>query len=159
MKITLLAIGTKMPAWVTQAYTEYASRLTGSVVLELKAIVAEKRGKKASINKLCEIESDKLIRAIPKGDYVIALDVLGKSWSTEQLAEQMENWMMSGRNVTLLVGGPEGMSASCRQRADQLWSLSALTFPHPLVRVVLSEQLYRAWSLTQNHPYHRVGSL
>lgn len=146
-----------MPTWVTQAYTEYASRLTGSVVLELKAIAAEKRGKKASIDKLCELESNKLISAIPKGDYVIALDVQGKSWSTEQLAGQMEGWMMSGRNISLLVGGPEGMSTRCRQRADQLWSLSALTFPHPLVRVVLSEQLYRAWSITQNHPYHRAG--
>lgn len=157
MKITLLAIGTKMPAWVTEAYEEYASRLTGSVVLELKAIAAEKRGKKASIDKLCQLESDKLLRAIPKGDYVIALDVLGKQWSTERLAKEMESWMMFGRNVTLLVGGPEGMTSNCRARADQTWSLSPLTFPHPLVRVLLSEQLYRAWSITQNHPYHRAG--
>ena len=157
MKITLLAIGTKMPAWVTQAYEEYASRLTGSVVLELKAIAAEKRGRKAPIDKLCQLESDKLLQAIPKGDYVIALDVFGKQWSTEQLAKQMEGWMMSCRNVTLLVGGPEGMTANCLQRADQTWSLSPLTFPHPLVRVLLSEQLYRAWSITQNHPYHRAG--
>jgi len=88
---------------------------------------------------------------------VIALDVLGKSWSTEQLSGQLDQWLASGQDIVLLVGGPEGLSKACLQRADQKWSLSALTFPHPLVRVILAEQLFRAWSILSNHPYHRGG--
>ncbi len=157
MKIHLLAIGSKMPDWVTKGYTEYASRLTGKVQLQLHQIPAEKRTKNSDIKTLCKKESEKLLAAIPKGCRVVALDVLGQSWSTEKLASQMENWMMSGQDVALLVGGPEGMTRECVNRADQIWSLSPLTFPHPLVRVLLSEQLYRAWSITENHPYHRAG--
>ena len=157
MKIHLLAIGSKMPDWVSKGYTEYASRLTGNVQLLLHEIPAEKRTKNSDIKTLCKKESAKLLAAIPKGCRVVALDVLGQSWSTEKLASQMENWMMSGQDVALLVGGPEGMTRECVDRADQVWSLSSLTFPHPLVRVLLSEQLYRAWSITENHPYHRAG--
>jgi 23S rRNA (pseudouridine1915-N3)-methyltransferase len=97
-----------------------------------------------------------MLAAIGKGDGVIALDVLGKAWSTEHLAEQIKSWQMSGRNMSLLIGGPDGLSEACLQRAEQRWSLSALTFPHPLVRVILAEQLYRAWSINNNHPYHRA---
>lgn len=157
MKIHLLAIGSKMPDWVIKGYTEYASRLTGNVQLQLHEIPAEKRTKNSDIKTLCKKESEKLLAAIPKGCRVVVLDVLGQPWSTEKLASQMENWMMSGQDVALLVGGPEGMTRECVDRADQVWSLSPLTFPHPLVRVLLSEQLYRAWSITENHPYHRAG--
>ncbi len=86
----------------------------------------------------------------------MALDVLGKPWSTETLAQRLSDWQMNGRNVSLLVGGPDGLSRACLDRADMKWSLSALTLPHPLVRVVLAEQLYRAWTITVNHPYHRA---
>jgi len=157
VKIHLLAIGSKMPDWVTKGYAEYAGRLTGKVQLQLREIPAEKRTKNSDVKTLCKKESMKLLAAIPKGCRVVALDVLGQSWSTEKLASQMENWMMSGQDIALLVGGPEGMTRECVERADQVWSLSALTFPHPLVRVLLSEQLYRAWSITENHPYHRAG--
>lgn len=146
-----------MPDWVIKGYAEYAGRLTGKVQLQLHEIPAEKRTKNSDIKALCKKESTKLLASIPKGCHVVALDVLGQSWSTEKLASQMENWMMSGQDVALLVGGPEGMTRECIERADQIWSLSALTFPHPLVRVLLSEQLYRAWSITENHPYHRAG--
>ena len=98
-----------------------------------------------------------MLAAIPAGSIVIALDVLGKSWSTEQLASQLDQWLASGQDVALLVGGPEGLSPACLQRADLKWSLSALTFPHPLVRIILAEQLFRAWSILSNHPYHRGG--
>ena len=98
-----------------------------------------------------------MLAAIPKGAYVIAMEVGGKNWSTEQLSQQLDNWLHGGCDVALLVGGPEGLAPACRARADQLWSLSPLTFPHPLVRVVLAEQLYRAWSLLKGHPYHRAG--
>lgn len=157
MKIHLLAIGSKMPDWVAKGYAEYAGRLTGKVQLQLHEIPAEKRVKNSDVKTLCKKESTKLLSAIPKGCRVVALDVLGQSWSTEKLASQMESWMMSGQDIALLVGGPEGMTRECVERADQVWSLSALTFPHPLVRVLLSEQLYRAWSITENHPYHRAG--
>ena len=96
-----------------------------------------------------------MLAAIPKGDRVIALEVLGKNWSTEQLAAQVEDWRMDGRNISLLIGGPDGLDSRCSAIADQKWSLSALTLPHPLVRVMLAEQLYRAWTVIQGHPYHK----
>ena len=157
MKIYLIAIGTKMPAWVTQAYQEYANRLPRDCQLILKEIPAEKRTKNSDLAKIKTKEATKLLGAIPSNCGVVALDVIGKSWSTEKLADNLQNWMMSGQDIALLVGGPEGLTNEVRQRANQLWSLSALTFPHPLVRVVLAEQLYRAWSITANHPYHRAG--
>ena len=95
-------------------------------------------------------------KTLPEGDRVIALDVRGSAWSTEQLAEELSDWQMAGTNVSLLIGGPDGLSRDCLQRARQRWSLSALTLPHPLVRVVLAEQLYRAWTITAGHPYHRA---
>ena len=97
-----------------------------------------------------------MLKAIPDGDKVIALDVKGKSWSTEELAQQLGDWQMSGDNYSLLIGGPDGLSPQCLARAGCRWSLSNLTLPHPLVRVLLAEQLYRAWTITVNHPYHRV---
>ncbi|CAA6802491.1 MAG: LSU m3Psi1915 methyltransferase RlmH [uncultured Thiotrichaceae bacterium] len=146
-----------MPQWVESGYKEYAQRLTGNVQLLLKEIPAEKRTKNSNLKKIFEKESQKLLDAIPQGTHVVALDVTGASWHTEKLATQMETWMMSGKDVVMLVGGPEGMTPECLRRADQIWSLSALTFPHPLVRVIMAEQLYRAWSITENHPYHRAG--
>jgi 23S rRNA (pseudouridine1915-N3)-methyltransferase len=97
-----------------------------------------------------------MLKALPGGARVIALDVDGKRWSTEQLGVSLGDWMREGRDLALLVGGPEGLAASCLQRADERWSLSPLTFPHPLVRVILAEQLYRAWTLLKGHPYHRA---
>ncbi len=96
-----------------------------------------------------------MLAAIPGDCHVVALDVKGKAWSTEQLADRLRDWMGAGRNVALLVGGPDGLHRDCLDRADQCWSLSALTYPHALVRVILAEQLYRAWSITVGHPYHR----
>lgn len=97
-----------------------------------------------------------MLAAIPADCYVVALDVKGKSWSTEVLASRLQDWMASGRELSLLVGGPDGLSPACLARADQLWSLSSLTFPHALVRVIIAEQFYRAWTITTGHPYHRA---
>ena len=157
MKIHLIAIGTKMPAWITQGYQDYAQRMPRECQLLLKEIPAEKRTKNSDVQKIKVKEAEKLLDAIPSNCLIIALDVKGRSWSTEKLADNLQNWMMSGRDIALLVGGPEGLTDNVRQRADQLWSLSSLTFPHPLVRLILAEQLYRAWSITANHPYHRAG--
>ena len=96
-----------------------------------------------------------MLAAIGERDRVVALDVKGKPWSTEQLAGNLRDWQLGGDNISLLVGGPDGLADECLQRADQRWSLSALTLPHPLVRIVLAEQLYRAWTVNSNHPYHR----
>ena len=96
-----------------------------------------------------------MLATLPKDCTVVALDVPGKNWSTEELAGRLQDWLGSGRDVALLVGGPDGLSADCLARADLKWSLSALTYPHPLVRVILAEQLYRAWTINAGHPYHR----
>ncbi len=155
MRIHLLAIGTKMPAWVNTGTEEYTSRMPGQCQLVIREIAAEKRTKNSDLQRIRHIEGEKLLAAIPDGSLVVTLDVRGKPWSTEQLATQLDNWMMSGRDVALLVGGPEGLSPACLQRAEQSWSLSPLTFPHPLVRIIVAEQVFRAWSILTNHPYHR----
>ena len=155
MKINLVAVGTKMPAWVTQGFDEYSKRLPRECQLQLVEIPAAKQGKTAQPEQWKKDEASRILMAIPDNHHVVALEVDGKNWSTEQLSEQMQNWLSDGRDVSLMVGGPDGLDTSCLQRASQKWSLSALTLPHPLVRIVLAEQLYRAWTILQNHPYHR----
>ena len=98
-----------------------------------------------------------MLNALPKNARIIALDAQGAIWSTEKLAKQMEDWMMSGQDIALLIGGPDGLTPEILHQANEHWSLSNLTFPHPLVRVIVAEQLYRAWTITENHPYHRAG--
>ncbi len=156
MRILLLAVGQKMPVWIEQGYQEYAQRMPAEARLELKEIAPGKRGKNADIKRIVDDEGQRLIAAIPRSAHIVVLDVDGRGHSTEQLAQRMDDWMHSGQDICLLVGGPEGLSAECRALADEKWSLSPLTFPHPLVRVILAEQLYRAWSVLRNHPYHRA---
>ncbi len=145
-----------MPSWVQDGYNEYVKRLPrGDLELELVELPLAPRGKNSDIQRAMERESEAIRAAIGKGDRVVALDVLGKSWSTEQLAEQLAGWRMDGRHVSLLIGGPDGLAPTALALAEQRWSLSALTLPHPLVRIVLAEQLYRAWTILHNHPYHK----
>ena len=144
-----------MPAWVNTGTLEYANRMPPQCQLQIREITAEKRTKNSDLKRIRQAEGEKLLATIPDGSLVVTLDVRGKAWSTEQLSQQLDGWMMSGRDVALLVGGPEGLSPECLQRAEQSWSLSPLTFPHPLVRIVVAEQLFRAWSILTNHPYHR----
>lgn len=155
MQIHLIAVGHRMPAWVTQGYEEYARRMPRECELQLVEIPLVKRSKGSTTEKLMEQEGEKMLSAIPKDSLVVAMEVDGKNWSTPQLAEEMGQWMQSGRKVALLVGGPEGLAPACRQRAELRWSLSALTLPHPMVRIVLAEQLYRATCILKNHPYHK----
>ena len=156
MNINLIAVGEKMPRWVQDGYQEYSKRLPAECRLNLMEIPARHRGKNADLARILRQEGQAMLAAIPKGNLVIALDVKGKPWSTEALSDQMEGWMSGGQDVALLVGGPEGLAAECLTVARNRWSLSPLTLPHPLVRVVLAEQLYRAWSILRNHPYHRA---
>lgn len=155
MRIRLIAVGTKMPSWVDQGVKEYQKRLPPELNLEIKELPLGKRGKGADIQRAIHSEGQQMLAAIGKGDTVVALDVLGKAWSTEQLAIELNEWQGSGNNISLLVGGPDGLAAECLAVAQKTWSLSALTMPHPLVRILLSEQLYRAWTINSNHPYHR----
>ena len=155
MKIAVLAMGTKMPAWVQQGCAEYIKRLPKEFAFEIKELGLAVRSKTTSTESVINAESDKLMDAVPTGYRAIVLDKGGKAWSTEQLAEQLSNWQMQGQSLAFLIGGPDGLSQACVRQADSVWSLSALTLPHPLVRIVLVEQLYRAWSLLNHHPYHK----
>lgn len=144
-----------MPDWVQIGYQEYARRLPRELTLELIEIPMAHRGKNADLPRLLKKEGEAMMAAIKPSDHVVSLDVTGKTWTTPQLAKQLSNWQSLGTDVCLLVGGPDGLAPECLQRAQQHWSLSALTFPHPLVRVVVAEALYRAWSINSGHPYHR----
>lgn len=155
MIVHLLAVGTRMPQWVEQGYREYAGRMPPECALKLTEIAAGRRTKGADLRRIQRQEGERLLAAIPAGARVIALEVEGRAWSTEALSGQLGQWLQDGRDVALLVGGPEGLDETCRRRADGAWSLSPLTLPHPLVRVIVAEQIYRAWSLLKGHPYHR----
>lgn len=144
-----------MPAWVEQGYSEYAKRLPHECSLLLKEIPLAKRPRNADVARLVADEGQRLLAAIPGDSYVIALDVTGRTRTTPELATTLQVWLGAGRDVCLLVGGPDGLAPACLQRAHEHWSLSPLTLPHPLVRILLAEQIYRAWSIVQNHPYHR----
>ena len=155
MKIQLIAVGTKMPEWVTRGFEEYQRRFPKDMPLELVEIPAGKRGKNADIARILQKEGELTLAATAKGARIVTLDIPGKPWTTEQLAQQLEAWKQDGRDVALLIGGPEGLSNECKALAEQSWSLSPLTRPPPRVRIVVAERLYRAWSITTNHPYHR----
>jgi len=155
MEIHLIAIGTRMPRWVVEGYQDYAKRLPRECALKLVEVTAAPRGKHPDVAKILRDECLRVLSTIPHGSRAIALDVRGQAWSTEQLALQLSRWLRDGKDVALLVGGPEGLAPECLARAERRWSLSPLTLPHPLVRVVVAEQLYRAWSLLSGHPYHR----
>jgi 23S rRNA (pseudouridine1915-N3)-methyltransferase len=123
--------------------------------LVLKEIVPGKRGKNSDIARIVKDEGERMINAIPARTQVVTLDIPGKPWTTPELSIAMKRWLESGQNIALMIGGPEGLSDSVRDLTRESWSLSRLTFPHPLVRIVVAEQLYRAWSILNNHPYHR----
>ena len=155
MKIRLLSITHKCPAWVQAGYDEYAKRMPASCSLELVEIPAEKRTANADLKRITEKEGEKMLGVIKPQHRVIALDIQGKPWSTEQLGAQLAEWLQGGQHLDLLVGGSEGLSETCLKKAETRWSLSPLTFPHCLVRVLVAEQLYRAHSLLIGHPYHK----
>lgn len=156
MKLRLLAVGTRMPAWVEAGFGDYAARLPRELKLELVEIPAAVRGRNPDIVRLKRQEGERMLKRIAPGERVIALDEQGRAWSSPQLAERLAAWQQDGRDVCLLVGGPDGLAEACLRRAEACWALSALTLPHALVRVLLAEQLYRAWTLLANHPYHRA---
>ncbi|MCI0668158.1 MAG: 23S rRNA (pseudouridine(1915)-N(3))-methyltransferase RlmH [Methylococcaceae bacterium] len=153
MNIHIIAVGHRMPAWVQQGFQEYAKRMCGECRVRLLEVAVRRRSRE--VQQTIRIEGELMLKAIPAGGHVVALDVDGCQWSTEGLAEMLAKWMAMGKDIALLIGGPEGLAPECRAAAKQTWGLSKLTFPHPLVRIIVIEQLYRAWSLLRNHPYHR----
>lgn len=155
MKVRLVAVGERMPDWVVAGYDEYARRLSGEIRLELVEIPALKRTRTGDLARIREAEGERMVAALHTDDRVIALDVQGKALSTEALAAELQRTLPEGRNIALLVGGPEGLATCALARARERWSLSALTLPHPLVRILVAEQIYRGWSLLRGHPYHR----
>jgi 23S rRNA (pseudouridine1915-N3)-methyltransferase len=156
MKIKLIAVGTKMPAWVETAVYEYQKRLPGNFQLIITEVALAKRSKANSdIAKLCEAEGKALLNAVAPGDYLVALDVKGKSLATQMMANKIGALKDIGQDLALLVGGPDGLSEKCLESAQEAWSLSALTMPHTIVRIVVAEQIYRVWSVLAGHPYHR----
>jgi 23S rRNA (pseudouridine1915-N3)-methyltransferase len=155
MQISIIAIGTRMPSWVNDGVAEYVKRLPSDFKIRLIEIPAEKRLKSSNISKILQIESEKLFSAMPVPDYKIALDRKGAGIDTLDMAKKLGEFKDLGRSLSILIGGPEGISEGVLGKMDALWSLSKLTLPHPLVRIVLAEQFYRAWSIISSRTYHR----
>jgi 23S rRNA (pseudouridine1915-N3)-methyltransferase len=156
MKTRLISVGERMPAWVAGGFAEYRKRLSRDLPLDLVEIELGNRGKGRDPARAIADEGAAVLAALPKDTHVVALDGRGKPWSSEQLAEQLAAWRMHGRDLAILIGGPDGHAADVIARADQKWSLGPLTLPHMLVRLVVVEQLYRAVSINAGHPYHRA---
>lgn len=157
MRVHLVAVGTRLPAWQQEGFAEYAKRLPRECALELVEIPAARRSKNTDTRRAVKTEGERMLAVLPRDALVIALDQGGRSHDTEELARLLARWLEQGRDVALLVGGADGLAPDCLTRAEARWSLSPLTLPHGLVRVLLAEQLYRAWSILQGHPYHRGG--
>ncbi len=155
MKIRLLAVGQKMPKWVQQTFNDYNNRLARTQQLELVEIPPVHRGKTTSPIKAKQVEGECILSALKPHEKLILLDELGKPISTKFLAQSIEAWQMDGLDIAIVIGGADGVSAEVKKKAHAKWSLSLLTFPHPLVRVIVIEQIYRAYSIIANHPYHR----
>jgi 23S rRNA (pseudouridine1915-N3)-methyltransferase len=156
VKATLIAVGERAPDWVATGFSEYRKRLSHWLPLSLHEITLGLRGKGRDATRAMADEGARVLAALPKGAHVVALDGKGTALSSEQLAQRLERWRQDGRDLALLIGGPEGHAPEVLAAADERWSLGPLTLPHMLVRLLVAEQLYRACSLLANHPYHRA---
>ena len=154
MKIRLLCVGTRVPGWVAEGYRSFAKRLPREQSLILEEVPAARR--RGAVQRCIDEEGERLLGQVGRGDRVVTLDESGRALSSAALAQHLAGWRSDGRDVVLLVGGADGLSQPCHARAEMSWSLSAATLPHALVRVLVAEQIYRAWTLLSGHPYHRA---
>src|SRR6476469_946027 len=157
MKLLVVAVGQRVPDWAQTAWDDYAKRFPPELRVELKAIKTEPRSSR-TVEAIHAAERQRIVAAIPKGTHVVALDERGTSLTTTALAQRVKGWQMQGGDVALVIGGPDGLDPAFKQAAHERIRLSDLTLPHAMVRVFLVEQLYRAWSINSNHPYHREGT-
>lgn len=156
MQLIIAAVGHKMPDWIETGFQEYAKRMPPELKIVLKEIKPVERSGSKTAETVMALEKAKIEAVIPKNARIIALDERGKDWTSVALSQQLEQWQQDGRDVVFLIGGADGLDAGLKASAQTLLRISSLTLPHGMVRVLLAEQLYRAWSITQNHPYHRV---
>jgi 23S rRNA (pseudouridine1915-N3)-methyltransferase len=156
MRIQILSVGKNMPAWVVEGTREYTRRMPPELPVTLQEIAPASRKKNIPVQKVIDEESDKIANAMVKNNHLVLADISGGQWSTENLAARLGQWMQTGEDVTIIIGGPDGVNNKVRGSVNEVWSLSSLTFPHPLVRIIITEQLYRASSILKNHPYHRA---
>jgi 23S rRNA (pseudouridine1915-N3)-methyltransferase len=158
MKLTVIAVGQRVPDWAQTAWDDYAKRFPSEITLSLKTIKTEPRTNNKNTASLMQAERERIEAALakePKGARVVVLDERGKSATTQQLAQRLTDWQLSGTDVALIIGGPDGLDPDFRKSAQESIRLSDMTLPHAMVRVLLVEQLYRAWSINAGHPYHR----
>ncbi|MCH8551067.1 MAG: 23S rRNA (pseudouridine(1915)-N(3))-methyltransferase RlmH [Natronospirillum sp.] len=155
MKLRIHSVAGKMPAWVEAGVEEYSRRLPRELQPDWVTLPLGKRSRNVNPLAVMAEESDRLLQSVRSDWHMVLLDVTGKAWDTPTLAHHVQAWQLQGRDVSLVIGGPDGVDDRVRQQAAQRWSLSALTLPHPLVRILLTEQLYRAWTVLQGHPYHK----
>lgn len=155
MKLLIVAVGHRMAAWVDAGFEEYAKRMPREAPLRLIEVKPEPRREGAPVQRLVEAEARRIRMAVPAGAYKVVLDERGRATTTRELAGRFTEWQQDGRDIAFVIGGPDGLSPDLRREADWLWSLTPLTLPHGLVRIMVAEQLYRACSLLKNHPYHR----
>ena len=156
MKFLIFAVGNKMPKWVEAGFDEYARRMPHEAAIELTEIKPEKRGEGKKVEQLLAAEAARILVTLPSRCRIVAMDERGSQWTTARLADSITGWMRNGGDTAFLVGGADGLDANIRNSADEVLALSAMTLPHGLARILLAEQLYRAVSLINRHPYHRV---
>jgi 23S rRNA (pseudouridine1915-N3)-methyltransferase len=155
VRVTILAVGHKMPAWIQDGFHEYTRRMPPEIRVELAELKPEDRGGGRSVEKARAAEGERMLAALPQGATLLALDERGKAFSTQGLSVMLSQWMRDGSHPAFAIGGADGLDDAVKARADKIFSLSQLTLPHGMVRVLLAEQLYRAWSILARHPYHR----
>ena len=156
MHLEIIAVGQKMPEWVNHGFADYANRFSGDLTLGLSEIPLQKRANASQLASAQQKEAAQIRAALQGYDYIIILDIPGREHSSESLAKRLQHWQENCRRVALIIGGPEGIDPEIKALGKESWSLGKLTLPHPLVRIIVAEALYRAWSINRNHPYHRA---
>lgn len=155
MKINIITIGKSRSTWVESGFAEYAKRMPKDYQLNLIEIQTIRRTMSANIKQIAYAETEKLVAAVPKNNLIVALDEHGREWTTIELSQKISTWHHEHQDISFLIGGPDGLDDIFLQNTKTIWSLAKLTLPHQLVRVIVAEQIYRAWTIINNHPYHR----